>query len=221
MHALHDLPRRPLSPGGSSGSGSSLAGSAGPRHAEAHSRDRLLGRPRAGPPTGDTPAWSASTLSLAREPGIGRRGSPPSFLESPLHRLQTTPRRTLPCVVGAAHLGSPLPRRERARGASAGPCHGARTFRPRGFPPPRRLSPSEGRERVAARFRSWGSRRFLRRGTRPHRGVDWPPMAFPDARFPFEEVPPPAAVAASPRPVALLPLRRALANEHASSTPGP
>ena len=50
---------------------------------------------------------------------------------------------------------SPLPR---ARGlASVSRCHAAHMFRPRGFSPPRRLPPPDGRRLVASCCRPWGS----------------------------------------------------------------
>jgi hypothetical protein len=59
--------------------------------------------------------------------------------------------------------------------------HPRDTFRPRGFAPPRRFSPREGRGLVASRCRSWGSSRLSRRTaqqaarpTRPRDAVHTP-----------------------------------------------
>lgn len=58
---------------------------------------------------------------------------------------------------------------------------------------------AQGRGLVASRFRSWGSRRFLRRGPDPKTGA---PLAFPDTRVHTPRRTPPACSrTASPRPL--------------------
>lgn len=70
-------------------------------------------------------------------------------------------------------------------------------FRPRGFSPPRRLSPPLARERVAAHSRSWVHRvsALERQRYRRHHHASSP------MRHPPEPSPPPAAVPASPQAV--------------------
>jgi hypothetical protein len=68
------------------------------------------------------------------------------------------------------------------------------SFRPRGFSPPRRLSPRNSRGLVASRCRSWGSPRFLSAGSERSEDRLEHRRTFPAAPTPLEELPSPAAV---------------------------
>jgi len=71
---------------------------------------------------------------------------------------------------------------------SAAPCQGYRSFRPRGFSPPRRLSPRLGRGLVASRYRSWGSA-CLARASFPTSLRTSPPFRQSPGRLPHVERP--------------------------------
>jgi hypothetical protein len=88
---------------------------------------------------------------------------------------------------------SPLPERPSRAAPSGRSCHGPSAFRPRGFPPPRRLAPPIPRACLATRSRPWGSSRF--RAVRPDRVASTgTSCALPrDAALPFEAFPPSAA----------------------------
>jgi hypothetical protein len=81
------------------------------------------------------------------------------------------------------------------------------TFRPRGFSPPRRLSPLRGRGFVAPRCQPGVRRVASTPEPVPPEDGGGLPSAFPATRFtPFEELPSPTADIASLRAVAFLPL---------------
>jgi len=71
---------------------------------------------------------------------------------------------------------------------SAGPCQGSCSFRPRGFSPPRRLSPRLVCGLVASRYRSWGSSRLARVSFLELRRMNPPSHQSPD-RLPRDERP--------------------------------
>jgi len=68
------------------------------------------------------------------------------------------------------------------------PARGYRSFRPRGFSPPRRLSPRLGRELVASRYRSWGSA-CLARASFLSSPRTSPPVHQSTGRLPHDERP--------------------------------
>jgi len=107
-------------------------------------------------------------MGLSRSPL--RQRSVSSFFR-PLERLPppgaSTPRQPASSERWpSTSLAGPI-RRPGACCPSAGPCQGSHSFRPRGFPPPRRFPPRLACGLVASRSRPWGSSRLARASFQP------------------------------------------------------
>jgi hypothetical protein len=117
----------------------------------------------------------------------------------PLELLAAAEAASSSSSLGIRPLTAPLPidrlrvHSRRPRPPSGRRCHPSSSFRPRGFSPPRRLSPRRGCRFVAPCCRLWGSTRCpLRLPDRPK--APCKTVAFPAPHFiPFEEFPSSAA----------------------------